>query len=213
MFLVAAIDALAWSTIALAVATTLLALFALGQLVSSVRTEARRALPIAIANQVGPRTEFDTFRVFLSNEGTGAAFNVRFGVRLDDLEYVAGEERGHRALVPAKGRVPANDAETIAIKVSLAPYALQTGGPDVDKRAVFFARYEDARGKTWETDNPADPTADFKIGRAPRRLRHYEKTHARKREEADMTANEQIISELSQLQSGTNDAPSADDPA
>ena len=207
MLPVAAIDALAWSTIALAAATAALALIALGQLVASARTEARRALPIAIAHQVEPRAEYDTFRVFLTNEGVGAAFNVRFGVKLDDLEYVAGEGRGHRALVPAGGRLPVEPADTLAVKVSLAPYALQSGGPDVDKRAVFFARYEDARGKTWETRNPADPTADFKIGRAPRRLRHYEKAQAKKREKADTTANEWIASDLREIRT-ENEKPS-----
>jgi hypothetical protein len=196
----AEIDALAWSTIALAIATVSLAAIALVQLAASARSEARRALPVAITHQIGPRKEYDTFRVYLTNEGTGAAFNVRFGVKLDDIEYVAGEGRGHRSLVSAGGRLPAVGEEALPVKVSLAPYALQRGGPDVDKRAVFFARYEDTRGKTWETRNPSDPTADFEIGRAPRRLRRYEIAQAEKRQGADMTANKAIAEDLMRLQ-------------
>ena len=191
----AAWDALAWSTLGLAIATAFLAFFALSQLVISMKTEARRALPIPIVHQEGGRAEYDTFRVYLTNEGAGAAFNVRFGVSLDSLEYLAGEGRGHRALVSAGGRIPEQLGTTIAVKVSLAPYALRKGGPDVDSRATFFARYEDARGKTWETRNPADPTSDFKIGRPPRFLKRHERRQAKKRATADMTMNARLIAE------------------
>lgn len=206
---IAAWDALEWSTLGLAIATAFLAVFALWQLVVSVRTEARRALPIAIVHQEGGRIEYDTFQVYLTNEGVGAAFNVRFGVSLDGLEYVAGEGRGHRALVPAGGRVPEAPPATIAVKASLAPYALQKGGPDVDRRALFFARYEDARGKTRETRNPADPTADFRIGRPPRFLKRHERRQAEKRAKADMSVNERLIAESGQLQQPP--PPAADD--
>lgn len=192
----AAWDALAWSTLGLAIATAFLAVFALSQLVVSVKTEARRALPIAIVHQEGGRVEYDTFEVYLTNEGAGAAFNVRFGVILDGFEYVAGEGRGHRSLVPAGGRVPEKPGTTIPVKVSLAAYALQKGGPDVDSRALFFARYEDARGKTRETRNPADPTADFMIGRPPRFLKLHERRQARRRAKADKKVNDALVAEL-----------------
>ena len=43
---------------------------------------------------------------------------------------------------------------------------LVRGGPNVDSRAVFYARYENAFGKLWETLNPADPRVSFKVRRA-----------------------------------------------
>lgn len=32
-------------------------------------------------------------------------------------------------------------------------------------RVAFYARYEDAFGQVWETENPADPLGDFEIRR------------------------------------------------
>jgi hypothetical protein len=105
------------------------------------------------------------FGVYLTNEGSGAAFNVRFGVRLDGTEYPVGEGRGRRYLVPAGGRIPANEDQLLEVAVPIAPYALARGGRDVDTRAILYARYEDAFAHVWETRNPLDPLKDFTIGK------------------------------------------------
>jgi hypothetical protein len=39
----------------------------------------------------------------------------------------------------------------------------------IDDGRVYWCRYENAQGQTWETRNPADPTTDLRIRRIYRR--------------------------------------------
>jgi hypothetical protein len=89
-----------WDAV-VALGTLGLALFAFVQLVSFNRRERRREQPIAIARNAGG--ELGQMRVYLTNEGTGSAFNVRFGVKLNRREYAvlpcaAAATRGWRAV-------------------------------------------------------------------------------------------------------------------
>jgi len=146
-----------------AIGTIGLALFAFAQLRSFSRSERRRTQPVAIANGAGGEG-LDRLRVFLTNHGTGTAFNVRFGVRLDGREFAVGGGRGHRYTVAPAERVP-TEAE-LEVKVAYTAYMGTAKGLGVYERRVYWARYEDAFGRVWETANPADPLADFDVFRS-----------------------------------------------
>jgi hypothetical protein len=80
-----------------------LGLFAFVQLVAFNRSERRRTQPVAIAHDAGGA--LSRMRVYLTNEGSGTTYNVRFGVKLDGREYAVGGGRGHRYVVAqASGR-------------------------------------------------------------------------------------------------------------
>jgi len=142
--------------------TAILALVAFVQLILFGRSEGRRAQPVAVAYMKEPRNAEDRFQAVIENLGTGAAFNVRLGVKLDGIEYPLGGVRGNRYTVGARSREPPQGG--FWLQVLPWPYALSLDGPNVDERAVFYARYEDAIGRSWESLNPVDPLADFVIG-------------------------------------------------
>lgn len=200
MTVVASIDALTWATIALVAVTGGLVIVALFQLVVFSRSEGRRTQPVAMTHLQTRRDLQGRFGVFLTNEGNGTAFNVRFGVRLDGTEYPAGEGRGNRYLVPAGKRVPDNGE--LQIRVPIAPYALARGGQDVDERAIFYARYENAYGRTWESANPADSLADFTIRRT-RLLRYREWRQRHRRARDERVVERRLREEIGGLVDGT----------
>lgn len=145
-----------------AIGTLALAAGAFFQLLAFNWSERRRTQPVAIAHEESGG-ELDRIRVFLTNEGTGTAFNVRFGVRLDGREYAVGGGRGRRYTVGAGERLPPQ--EYLELEVPPTAYLptnplLEWGG---DERRVYWVRYENAFGKIWETANPADPLADLAI--------------------------------------------------
>lgn len=142
-----------------AIGTLGLALFAFVQFVSFNRRERRREQPLAIAHAAGG--ELSRMRVYLTNEGTGTAVNVRFGVKLDGREYAVGGGQGHRYTVSPGERVP--DAGYLDVVVQVSAFVVSTKGRGVYARRQYWARYENAYGRVWETRNPADPLASFKV--------------------------------------------------
>jgi hypothetical protein len=144
------------------IATNLLvAVVAVAALRASTRAEARRIQPRVRARlhphvPHWPEVGGARFPIYLTNDGTGRAFNVRYGVRLDGVEYPAGGGRGNRHNV--------NVGESIApVMIDVRPY-----GPtrnETRARAVFYARFQDVTGAVWETHNPADLQADTTIRR------------------------------------------------
>lgn len=116
------------------------------------------------------RDEVSGFGVFMTNEGSGTGFNVRVGLRIDGTEWPLGEDEGNRYTVAAGSREPKDELLT----VGAPPMAYGSGerrGKSVDARTIFYARYENAFGKVWETLNPNDPLASFKVRKA--RLRRF----------------------------------------
>jgi hypothetical protein len=157
-----------------AIGTLGLALFAFVQLRSFTRSERRRTQPVAVANGAGGEG-LVRLRVFLTNHGTGTAFNVRFGVRLDSREFAVGGDRGHRYTVGPGERVPSEreHERELEVEVSATAYMGTRRGRGVYARRVYWARYEDAFGRVWETANPADPLADFDVFPSSRRRRWF----------------------------------------
>jgi hypothetical protein len=166
--MLAALTLTDWATIALASVTGVLALVAILQLFAFTRSEGRRTQPVVILHQRVPRgVDAFAFGVAFENRGAGTAYNVRGGVRLGGTEYPLGDADGDRYIVGAGEKVPGESrVSALSLQVPPWPYALVRGGPSVDSRAVFYARYENAFGKVWETLNPADPRASFKVRRA-----------------------------------------------
>ena len=92
--------------------------------------------------------------VFVSNEGPGKAYNVRYGVRVGGVEYPSGPGRGTRFHVD-----PGENAGGSAIDV--VAYEGWPGQERVRTSAVFYARYEDAEGNGWVTSSPANLERDM----------------------------------------------------
>jgi hypothetical protein len=143
-----------------------LALFASVQLWQSNLSERRRSQPVAVANGAGG-PDLGHLYVFLTNHGTGTAFNVRCGVRLDGREFACGGGRGLRFTLSPGERQPPEEQQfgltVLEVNVPLDAYVRSPKGVGIYERRVYWARYENALGQTWETANPADPYADFTI--------------------------------------------------
>jgi hypothetical protein len=87
--------------------------------------------------------------VYVTNEGPGKAYNVRYGVRAVGVEYPSGPGKGTRLHVDA-----GTNGGGVAIDV--LAYEGWPGQEAIRAGAVFYARYEDSDGRVWETRNPAD---------------------------------------------------------
>jgi hypothetical protein len=148
-----------------AIGTLALAFFAFVQTWAFNRSERRRTQPVVVAHATGGGSSLTSFRVFLTNDGTGSAYNVRFGVRLDGREFAVGGGRGTRYAIAQGERLPAAGSVENALEVEtdVTAWAASPRGTGVYERRVFWARYENAFGQVWETVNPADPHADFDI--------------------------------------------------
>lgn len=101
-----ALTAIEKTAVASVIVSVFLGFVALVQLVAFVRRERRRTQPVAIAHESRSRDMNGLFGVFLTNEGSGTAYNVRFGVLLDGVEYPSGGGRGNRHVVGPGARVP-----------------------------------------------------------------------------------------------------------
>jgi hypothetical protein len=141
------------------------------------------------------------FHVYLENHGASPAFNARFGVLLDDTPYPYthgddDESRGARQVVPPGARVP--EEGEFVVRTSFAPFVATRKGRGVGERRAYWARYENPFGETWETRNPADPTADLAIGRVRwrRSARRRERKELRRRRDAEAKYVKGVVGEL-----------------
>lgn len=151
----------------------LLLLVGIWQVGVSILNERKRTQPIVVTHEDRSRG-FDQSKsdwrveAHMTNEGQGAAFNVRFGVayfgvrfafRLNDGDPPTGNR--HRVLQP-RTRVP--DAGSWPIFVPSQNLWAGKGVPE-EGTHFYWARYENAQGKVWETRNPPDRSADLDIRR------------------------------------------------
>jgi hypothetical protein len=164
--LVAAVDDAAFLTAAAAaVAAALSAGVAAWQGLLMKRSERNRTQPIVVVyERAEPNASADgstQFAVSMANEGAGPAFNVRFGVSIGRSEALytpqpAGAQGAGdvpRALGP--GRTLPEGGSTYLLTVPYAPDSL-------DDR-VYWCRYENAFGDTWETRNAWRPERELEI--------------------------------------------------
>jgi hypothetical protein len=184
--LIAALTTTDKATIALTSVTAVLALIAVFQLIAFVRSEARRTQPVAVFHRIGSSDPLK-IPVYITNEGFGTAYNVRVGVKLYGIEHrlPLGENEGYRYILRAGAREPREGEEPFALSLPIWAYSPGRWGRS-KPRAIFYARYENAFGKTWETRNPKDPLASFKVRRrwfwsVRRRLHSLRQTRMRAR--------------------------------
>jgi hypothetical protein len=138
----------------------------------SVANERKRTQAIVVAHEEHGRRfsdKPDYFAVggYITNESSGHAFNVRFGVELNGVRFsqklrVEDPDSGNvqRILRPGERRPTAGSWPILIPQLSL----LGTDG-DPDPGRVYWARYENARKQTWETRNPWDRSARLDIRR------------------------------------------------
>src|SRR5207249_4977588 len=107
----------------------------------AIANERKRTQPIVMAHQMGPRRlggRAGHFAVdtFLTNEGSGAAFNVRFGVEFHGvrLPYKYAPEDHHAGsvyrVVGAGERLPKNPAQSWPLQVDASMLVGKRGDPD-----------------------------------------------------------------------------------
>ena len=78
------------------------------------------------------------------------------------------------------------------------------GNPDAGR--VYWARYENAQGKTWETRNPGDRSARLQIRRVWR-IRRVERREENDREQARREGVEWEKQAFAELQTGMTPPP------
>ena len=168
------------------------------KLLWDVRSERQRNAPVVLAHETRKRYS-DTQNpahggeashavdAFIRNEGERAAFNIRFGVELHGARYAYrlrddDPVSGNRQPVLRPGeRLPVDRDYAVVIPLLTLIGTVGQGDPDAGR--VYWARYENAQGNTYETTNPGDRSADLKIRRVwfPR---HSEKQQVGKWNEA-----------------------------
>lgn len=145
----------------------------------AARNERRRTQPVVITNEWRKRTFSDkaeawTAAIYLTNESIGTAFNVRCGLLMKGFSFPfrgpssEGRPRLWR-VVPAGTRLPelsqGGDRGVMAFGLLLPTSEVSALEGDPDEDRIYWCRYENAHGETWETLNPADPTVRLKIRR------------------------------------------------
>jgi hypothetical protein len=176
--------------LAIAAVTGLATLIALGNVIVTFLIERRRGQPIVIAHEEGPRrfgrgSEGTWWAVdaYMTSEGAGPAFNVRFGVEFAGVRYpyrlhTDDPDSGNlqRVLPPGK-RCPESGSWPILIdSLSMWGRAAESDEGELDAKRVYWTRYENAQGQTWETRNPGDRSSklDIRRIRRPGRLEQRE---------------------------------------
>lgn len=187
-----------WATIAIAagvIAAVAAATFAAWQVLVSILNERKRTQPVVIAHDAGGRQFGDrgnpntVLPTYLTNEGGGNAFNVRFGVDFDGVRYAwkfssgDSDNGSYQRVVRVGTRLP-DGVASFNIEIPWEKFAI---GRDTDERRVYWCRYENAYGKTWETRNPVDRSSGLDIRRI-RLLRWRLRREERRRRETAETA-------------------------
>jgi hypothetical protein len=153
----------------------------------------RAAQPVVVTHErrydISNKGELE-FAVWIENHGIAAAFNVRFGVELAGRRYPYAldddSDRGARQVVGAGERVP--PASEFTVRVPWTFYKGAEPNESVIPQRVFWTRYENPFGETWETLNPADPARDLQISRVRRWLLPWFEWRERRRRRADEEA-------------------------
>jgi hypothetical protein len=227
----------AWPAFVAAVPVGLLLIAAINAWLSA-RNERARTQPVVICHESSSRSFSNhpdgawVARVYLTNDGTSNAFNVAFGIRMRGRRL---PWRGHDLdgpprrypVVRAAERVPAEGTSRLSIPLylpSIEVWALahertrrrarekrrgQRRDDTIDDGRVYWCRYENAQGHTWETLSPGDPTADLRIRRVYwRRLREQiEGWRERRLRAAGIAFDAQVLAEMEQARAESMKPP------
>jgi hypothetical protein len=143
------------------------------QVIVAIVNDRKRSQPVVIAHDAGARqfgnrgNANTVLPTYLTNDGGGNAFNVRFGIDFDGVRYAwkyAPEDSdagSYQRVVRAGARLP-EGGETFRIEIPWEKFVI---GRDTDARRVYWCQYENAFGKTWETRNPVDRSSGLDIRR------------------------------------------------
>jgi hypothetical protein len=143
----------------------------------------------------------------ITNESGPAAFNVRFGVEYSGVRFpyrmaVNDPETGNlQRVVQPSARLPANEGESFPILISSQDlwHTAAVSGP-LDETAIYWCRYENSLGQTWETRNPADRSSKLDIRRVRRPMR-VEQRETKRRDEMRTAGREWEAAALEELRS------------
>jgi len=147
----------------------------------------------------------------ISNESGPAAFNVRFGVEYGGVRFpykvdIDDPDAGNiQRVVQPGSRLPGDPAESFPVLISSQDLwhtaAVRERLDDtLDDTAIYWCRYENALGHTWEIRNPGDRSAKLDIRRVwrPKRL---EERETRKRLEMRTAGRDWEAQALEELRS------------
>jgi hypothetical protein len=180
----------------------------------SILNERKRTQPIVLAHQVGTRHFAQDLGRFgaptgsghfvvdirLTNDGEGAAFNVRFGVEFHGVRIPYKHESSHHHAGSVYRVLGAGQplAPEVGWPLGVDALVLMSKRGDPDPTRVFWARYENAQGKVWETRNPGDPSRQLGIKRVrARRLRErFEQRRRLKATQAGIEAEQAAVAAL-----------------
>jgi hypothetical protein len=211
--------------LAIAATTAVATLIALVNVAITVVNERRRGQPIVIAHAAGNRRFAPSSSpaawvvdAYLTSEGAGPAFNVRFGVEFNGVRYpyrltVEDPDEGNiqRVLRPGERRPESGSLPIVIDSLSMWGRAAESENPgDLDAKRVYWARYENAQGQTWETRNPGDRSTKLDIRRV-RRPKRLERAEQRRREEAGTHDIEWLRKALDELRSQAASARADDE--
>jgi hypothetical protein len=179
---------------------------AVGNLLLARANERNRTQPIVIAHEAraahlreGMFALGWALDAYITSEGGGPAFNVRFGVELGGIRWPyrlreddpAGSIQ--RVLRPGERRPVEGSWE-----VAIPDRGVSGIEGNLDSGRKYWCRYENATGQTWETVNPAERSATLDIKRV-RRVGRRQKKEQEAREDAERRGREreqQAVGEL-----------------
>jgi len=162
----------------------------------AIRNERKRTQPIVIAHQDGPRRSIEhskrsAFDTYITNDGTGAAFNVRFGVELHGVRIPYKHDPDDPSASVYRIVKPGQRLPVTSWPLEFDRLFLLSKIANPDDSSIFWARYENAQGKLWETRNPGNRSGRLGIKRVHAvRLRERHEAHKRKTALKRATQNE-----------------------
>ena len=220
--------------VSVAAGTGLAAVAALIGVWFSQANERRRSQPIVIAHETSSRRFARdsengaawVVEAYLTSEGDGPAFNVRYGVEFVGVRYpyrlsVEDPESGNVQRVLRAGERRPERGSWPVLLTSLAIWgraadSIEAGRPDtLDAERVYWARYENSRRQTWETRNPGDRSArlDIRRVRFPKITEWREQRRRDDAGRADVEWERRALAELREIREKAEQAEAAKAPS
>lgn len=148
--------------LAIALITGLAVVVAAASAWIGILDERKRTQPIVIAHEQNGRHLLQPgawgVDAWLTNEGSGPAFNVQFGVEFHGIRFPyrlqpddPGGGNVQRVIRPGDRR-PDGDSWPVLLN-SAEIYGMAASHGDLESGRIYWARYENTQGKTWETRN------------------------------------------------------------